>query len=563
MTAADARLVESLLAARVLDALLQEDYGGLRRFADGRVLRLPGGPVVPLRRLPADAPAPRPAQEPVPASRAAAGERDARAARLSPPQRLARPVSGPWPGFLSETCVDPDAGLRLEEVLAAVRHVADPRDDVASFEQECRQALATLLLHRQIRPAVLRRLRGASPLGPGTFYEIPAAFNDHPVYPTGRCRVGLGPDDLRRYAPECGPVFALRWTAVPRERVTLAGKRPAWWPRPADVGLAEDLAGTHELLPLHPLTGGHETAPLPYLEVRPTLSMRTVVVDGLSHLKVPLPTSTLGLRNRRTIVPRTLHDGALAERLLRRVHAREPQLPLLLADEQTYGHAGEATLGYLVRRFPPETAAAHVIPVAALTAEHPDGGAVIERWDVAELFAEYLDALFAINVTLFRYGIALEAHQQNVSLVLGAGPLRLLLKDNDGTLVDPRALPAEMGPCRFLDERMTGGDPHSLARVFITITVHLCAGAVAFALAEQGLLPLRTGLALVRDRLAAALGAHPADRFLRARTLEADRLPTKAMLTAGTLVDKARTGARDINKHYGPDGPNYLRYFRD
>jgi len=59
MTAADARLVESLLAARVLDALLQEDYGGLRRFADGRVLRLPGGPVVPLRRLPADAPAPR------------------------------------------------------------------------------------------------------------------------------------------------------------------------------------------------------------------------------------------------------------------------------------------------------------------------------------------------------------------------------------------------------------------------------------------------------------------------------------------------------------------------
>ena len=41
--------------------------------------------------------------------------------------------------------------------------------------------------------------------------------------------------------------------------------------------------------------------------------------------------------------------------------------------------------------------------------------------------------------------------------------------------------------------------------------------------------------------------------------LEAGRLPVKAMLTAGTLTDKSRTGARDINKFYGPPGPNYLR----
>jgi hypothetical protein len=46
--------------------------------------------------------------------------------------------------------------------------------------------------------------------------------------------------------------------------------------------------------------------------------------------------------------------------------------------------------------------------------------------------------------------------------------------------------------------------------------------------------------------------------LLRARLLDADRLPGKAMVTAGTLVDKARTGARDINKFYGTSGPNYL-----
>jgi hypothetical protein len=104
---------------------------------------------------------------------------------------------------------------------------------------------------------------------------------------------------------------------------------------------------------------------------------------------------------------------------------------------------------------------------------------------------------------------------------------------------------------------MVTADPDALARVFVTITLHLCAAAPALGLAERGLLPWRTGRALIRDRLAAALG--PRDAFLRSRTLDADALPGKAMVTAGTLVDKARTGAADINKHYGPPGPNYLR----
>ncbi|WP_262402277.1 hypothetical protein [Actinomadura sp. CNU-125] len=77
--------------------------------------------------------------------------------------------------------------------------------------------------------------------------------------------------------------------------------------------------------------------------------------------------------------------------------------------------------------------------------------------------------------------------------------------------------------------------------------------------------PGRTGAPALADGtrcssatgLAAALG--PGDAFLRSRTLDAATLPGKAMVTAGTLVDKARTGAADINKHYGPAGPNYLR----
>jgi siderophore synthetase component len=506
---------EGAFAARVLDALLREDYAGLRRFIDGRALILP--------------------------------------------ERRIALVKANGPGFMSEWVVDAEQGLRLDDVFGLVRGVADPRDDVAAFERECREAWETVRLHDASQAEMLRRLAQVpqqSRLGPGTFYESLAAYTDHPVHPMGRCRVGLDAAELRRYAPEFAPSFRMRWARVPTSRVTTHGVLPDWWPGEG-------------LFPVHPLTVPHlegvELLPeasvesREVVEVAPTLSMRTVAVDGAMHLKVPLPTSTLGLRNKRTIVPRTLPDGALAERLLRHVLEEHPELPILLADEQTYGHADSPWLAYLVRRFPPETARAHIVPVAALLAPFPDGGCVAEQWDVPSLFGSYLDALLAWNVGLFRRGIALEAHQQNVSLVLddGHGPdpsPKLLIKDYDGTLFLGENTFAEG---TFADPRMVTQDPEALARVFVTITLHLCAAAPAFGLAERGLLPLRTGLAMIRDRLDAVLG--PEDALLRARTLDAGTLPTKAMVTAGTLVDKARTGSADINKHYGPPGPNYLR----
>ncbi|TDD81406.1 IucA/IucC family protein [Actinomadura darangshiensis] len=520
MTADD---VEGPLATRILNALLREDYAGLRRFVNGPTLELPG----------------------------------------RHPVRLAAAC----PAFLSEYVVEPGQSLRLHDIFHTVRTVADPRDDTAAFERECLDALATARLHDDARPAVHRRL-GRLPdalrTGPSTFYETLAAFNDHPVHPAGRSRAGLSLADLSRYAPEFAPSFPLRWAAV--RRPALAGALPGWWPTPPDVGLASADA----LFPVHPLAArqvharpGMSVAPDPYLQVSPTLSMRTVAAAPLEHLKMPLPTSTLGLRNKRTIMPGTLPDGALVERILHQVLLHEPALPVLLADEQTYGHADDPLLGYLVRRFPAEVAHAHIVPVAALLAEGPDHGYVIERWDVAALFGAYLSALLSWNVTLFRYGIALEAHQQNVALVLDDFPLRLLIKDNDGALIDPsrlrRRLPPSPGtdPRDLIDRRMTTSDPDALARVFVTITLHLCAAAPALGLAERGLLPWRTGLRMIRERLDEALGAD--DAFLRSRTLDADTLPGKAMLTAGTLVDKARTGAADINKHYGPPGPNYLR----
>ena len=383
---------------------------------------------------------------------------------------------------------------------------------------------------------MLARLAGERSL---IAYESLAAFADHPVYPTARARSGLSAQALLAYAPEFAPSFELRWAQVPGRYRT-----PGWWPSPARVGLAE-LPGT-TLFPVHPLTVsrvGAPIAPRSYLRVRPTLSMRTVEVDPRTHLKLPLPTSTLGRRNRRTIKPSTLADGARAELLLRAL--ADPGV--LVAGEQLYAHAGDEYLGWLVRELPP----GEIVPVAALPM-------LLHRLPAGTLSA-YLRLLLQWNVTLFvRYGVAVEAHQQNLALVLGEDGLKLLVKDNDGLLVWPARLAAAgIEVPGFTDGRMMTDDPHALADVFVTITLHLAAAAVAFEVLPRG-----QAAELLRSTLADALAVHgddPMARLLRARTLDAARLTGKSMITAGTLVAKERSGARDVNKFYGTSGPNYLR----
>ncbi|MFC4532423.1 IucA/IucC family protein [Sphaerisporangium dianthi] len=583
---------EPYLAARVLDALIREDYGGLAarmtRTKDGVQLVLPSG-----RRV-----------------------------RLAPGQ------------LYQDFMVAHTESLTLREVLDALTRTADPGDGegVAAFAEECRAALRAYELHEARREGVLARLRpsfgpaaggmssrdaaGEAPLGRSVAYETLAAFVDHPVYPTSRARLGLADAEITSYAPEFAPSFLLRWAAVPVDRLIGPGGGtavPAGGPARSDGGTASpddrtarssggaaspqdgtartggrvadsgggaggDLPGwwprgdaAYVRFPVHPLTfpavraiPGVLLLDEPYLVVRPTLSMRTVEVEPRTHLKLPLTTSTLGARNRRSIKPGTLEDGARAELLLREVLRREPDAGVLVADEQTYAHAGHDHLGWLLRRLPP----GEIVPVAALTAPFPGGGRVIDHLagryrggEVSALLAEYLRVLFTWNVRLFvTYGIALEAHQQNLSLVFdedaGAGAaMRLLVKDNDGLLVSPERLVATgLEVPGFTDPRMLNGDPHALADVFVTITLHLAAAAVAFGAGHGEL------VAPALENALAEHGGHPMARLLRARTLDAARLVGKSMVSAGTLVARSRIVSADINKHYGASGPNYLRH---
>ncbi|MFD4393357.1 IucA/IucC family protein [Kitasatospora sp. NPDC058478] len=497
------------------------------------------------------------------------------------------------------------AGRRLtglDAIVAALAGLAEAEDRPgwAAFAEECRQTLATMELHERARPEVHARLTdlyGEDPadwtgLAAALGHDTLAAYLDHPVYPTARGRAGLTEHQLNSYAPEFHPAFELRWLAVPTDALTTHGRRPlpSWWPTPAWLGLADACPGDGwTTLPVHPLTVG---APLdealeavglagravlaerPYLTVVPTLSMRTVAVadDPACHLKLPLATATLGRLNRRTIKPGTLLDGAAGQRLIEAVLAREPRFAdrVLHADEQTWAHAGHELLAVLLRRYPAGLERAVTVPLAALLAPAPGGRLVLDHLadrfhdgDQLAFYDSLLELLLDWQTTLFDYGIALESHQQNTSLVLDDDGLRLLYKDDDGPRVHTARMTARLGELAptqddFDDARIFGDDDRALTDLFTTITGHLCTGALAFGLAEHRRAELTDVLTLLRKRLAEAVDRiGPAGEPLWTDLLEAERLPVKAMVSAGTLLSKQRSGAADINKHY-TSGPNYL-----
>lgn len=489
-------------------------------------------------------------------------------------------------GFLCDIAVAEPAVIHGGTVLTDLDAVLELfRDRVAeqdragfdAFVVECHDALLaerTRCEHRAAALARIARLPRTGLLG-GLAYDTLAAHVGHPVYPTGAARRGITPADQLRYAPEHHPTFTLRWTAVPADRVTSAGALPDWWPTPDELGV------TGIPFPVHPLAAaGRVTVAGPrWLTVAPTLSMRTVAVlaDPGVHLKVPLPTSTLGLRNRRSVQPGTLVDGAVTGALLAAVLAGEPRFAgrVLVADEGTYRHAGDEWTAFLVRRYPDGLSSARVVPLAALGACTGAGRTVLDELaddyfagDRIALLTEYLTLLLDFQVTLLlRYGTALESHQQNVSLVLdrvaGRPRIRLLLKDNDGPRLRPDRLLAALGDSGHVldllaDRRILVDDTTALVDVFTTITLHLCAAAIVFGTPGVGPAEGRT---LLRDLLAAAIHRHPDDadrRLLVALTLDADLLPVKAMVTVGTWLSKQRSGAVDVNKHYRRSGPNYL-----
>lgn len=416
-----------------------------------------------------------------------------------------------------------------------------------------------------------------------------ASHRDHPYYPTARAKSGFSEADLRDYAPEFAPTFELRWLAVPKVSLTTTSPAPAFWPSMDDIGLDASMAITHAAIPVHPLTwrqlddyGLPEDvlrAPRPFMGVRPTLSVRTVVPldHPRHHVKLPLVMRTLGALNLRLIKPSTIYDGHWFERVLRAVESQDATLKgrYVHVDESHGAHVEDARhLAYIVREYPSlhdET----ILPVAALCAPMPDGRPlalhVADRFhggDVQAWWRAYVTLMCEVHLRLWlEYGIALESNQQNAVLSYrpGAAP-SLVMKDNDAARVLPARLHARMPALHALgeprDARIVVDDDVALGRMFCTITLQLCLLAVLEGVAEhlpEARRPFYATLADALESTLATLAGEGIDIAPARALLDADALPVKYLLSAGSLLSKQATGATDINKFYGQSGPNFMR----
>ncbi|GGH66792.1 hypothetical protein GCM10010975_35970 [Comamonas phosphati] len=433
-------------------------------------------------------------------------------------------------------------------------------------------------------------------------YDRLAAFLDHPYYPSARAKLGFAVGDLAAYAPEFQPAFELNWLAVPRDRYHPSGDAlPPCWPEFADVGLpptlAPSLAETHVLVPVHPfvwqhhlddfladagLTGQVVRAPRTHLRVAPTLSVRSLIVLDAPewHVKLPLTIRTLGAKNIRTIKPSTIGDGHRIQTLLADITERETAVrgQVLFTDEANGAHVDQRPfLGFILRRYPVQALGdATAVSVAGLMADTADGRCVAQELadryhggDLDAWFDAYLKLTLRLHLTLWlRYGIGLESNQQNTMVVYGDDGLRLLLKDNDAARIDRGQLTRRWPElARRLDgledSRIVVSEALPLAQMFTTITLQLNIAALVEGMSQRLGTDPAAGYARVRRHTEAVLadldGAGEDTAFARQVLLGDDRLYLKYLLIAASLVEKAQTGAADVNKFYGKRAPNFLQ----
>ena len=276
-------------------------------------------------------------------------------------------------------------------------------------------------------PALDRARRHPDPLA---WFEQ-SVVDGHPWHPCCRTRLGLSEDEVRGYAPEHRRVVELAVVRVPAQR--WLGSHPAAEP----------------LLYLHPWQHAHS---YPDLEVettvpaRPLLSLRTLALvdDPSHHVKTALDVQMTSAV--RTVSPAAIHNGPLLSRMLAELPTGtvsvmpEVCVGAMLVDGEPSRH-----LAAVHRRVPMLAHGEVALPFAALAAPSPATGRPIVEELAGPDPGAFLDRVVDLTVpsllTLLEWGVALEAHGQNLLLVLRDGrPARLLYRDLGGVRISPARL---------------------------------------------------------------------------------------------------------------------------
>ncbi|MET8584627.1 IucA/IucC family protein [Streptomyces collinus] len=296
----------------------------------------------------------------------------------------------------------------------------------AAFAAELGHSVASMALSRADADHPKEWPADGAPAGGSKDWEWEQRVVDgHPFHPNCRSRPGFTVADQLAYGPEHRPVVELGTLAVPAAECLVSGD----WPD-------ELRSGESLLLPVHPWQAAHvlKRSCVPWRPAHPLLSLRTLALDDDGpHVKTALSARlTSSVRNisaysveasaaltalASDLVART--DGLLhITRTLGAATAHSPDLAALLRESpHVYAGPGE-----------------RVLPVAALPAT---GLANSPVW-----LAALTRLALTVGLRLLDLGVALEAHGQNLLVVLSAEgtPLRLVYRD----LADIRISPARL-----------------------------------------------------------------------------------------------------------------------
>ncbi|MER7899528.1 IucA/IucC family protein [Streptomyces sp. NPDC096046] len=363
----------------------------------------------------------------------------------------------------------------------------------ASFAAELGHSVASLALSRAGQ-------EGGGDDWPESDWEWEQRIVDgHPFHPTCRSRPGFSVAEQLAYGPEHRPVVELGLVPVRAEECLVTGV----WP-----GELRD--GGRVVLPVHPWQAAHvlkrtceERRP-----AHPLMSLRTLALPGGPQVKTSL-SARLTSSVRDISLPSVAASAVLSDfagtpaartdgllhviRTLGAAAAGSPDFAAVLRESpQTYAGSGE-----------------RVLPVAAL--------ATTDLSRSPAWLAGFARLALTVGLRLLELGVALEAHGQNLLVVLSAAgdPLRLVYRDLADIRVSPARLARHGITMPELPARMVTDDERALRRKLFG---SLVAGALA-GTAGSG--------AVLGAALETAVRDLPRSTDLAA--LCADPLPTKAL----------------------------------
>ncbi|PBC60621.1 iron transporter [Streptomyces sp. Tue6028] len=319
----------------------------------------------------------------------------------------------------------------------------------------------------------------------------------HPYHPNCRSRPGFSVAEQLAYAPEHRPVVELGLMAVDDCLVT--GEWPKW---------LRD--GERVLIPVHPWQVAH-VLDGPVQEgfaAHPLMSLRTLALPDGPHVKTAL--SARLTSSVRDISVYSVETAATVSAFMESVAGRL-DAPLHITRTLGAATAHSPDLAAVLRESPDQYAAPgeQIVPVAAL----PLTG-LPER---PSWLADFTRLVLTTGLRLLDLGVALEAHGQNLLVVLdGAGaPVRLVYRDLADIRISPARLARHGIPAPALFGRVVTDDETALRRKLFGSLVGGALGATAGSTAA------------LRGALEAVAGDLPrtADRA----ALLGEPLPTKAL----------------------------------